>query len=90
MSQIKIQVLAIGELESGKNPRTGNMWYRRTLQAFTGEVVGNLPYYAPEEELTTMQAGDYMVDVAPAPGDRGRLEFRIGKLTAVRQPKATA
>jgi hypothetical protein len=88
MSQIKIQVLAIGELETGKG-RTGTDWYRRNLQCFTGEVVGQIPYYAEKEELERMQAGSYMVDVTPRAGDRGRLEFAIGKATAVNAPKAT-
>ncbi len=85
MSQSKIQVLAIGELQTGEG--RGGKWFRRTLQCFTGEVVGNIPYYAEESVLTGLQAGHYMVDVEARAGDRGRLEFAIGKLTPIPQAR---
>lgn len=87
MSQLKIQVLAIGKIETGKG-RTGADWYRRSLQCFTGEIVGQIPYYASEEELNALNAGWHMIDVEARAGDRGRLEFAIGKVTPVQTAKA--
>ena len=91
MSQIKIHVLAIGELKSGKstgsNPRE---WHRRSLQCFTGDIVGQIPYYADRSELESMQAGYYMAELYPEAGDRGSLQFRLGKLTPVTKSGAAA
>jgi len=87
-SQIKVQVLAIGELESGS--RNGRDWNRRTLQIFTGEVAGNHPYYADKEKLQDLQAGFYMIGIAARAGDRGRLEFAIGDMSPVSDIKAKA
>lgn len=89
MSQIKLQVLAIGELVEGKNSR-GDAWYRRELQCFVSDKVGVLPYYADRTVLEKLDAGFYTADLQPSAGDRGRLEFRIGNLlpTANIIPKA--
>ena len=89
MSQIKIQVLSIGELQSGKssgsNPRE---WFRRSLQCFTGQVVGNIPYYAEKDELEAMNAGEYMFNLEARAGDRGRLEYVLGSAQSVTRPQA--
>lgn len=88
MSQIKIQVLAIGEIVAGKttgaNPRE---WHRRSLQCFSpdNQIVGQIPYYAEKIELESMQAGSYMAELRAEAGDRGALQFRIGKLTPTKQ-----
>lgn len=82
MSQIKMQVLAIGELVEGKNSR-GETWYRRELQCFVTDKVGVLPYYADRTVLEKLEAGFYTADLQPLAGDRGRLEFRLGNLQAV-------
>ena len=86
MSQIKLQVLAIGQLDTGTS-RTGQAWFRRSLQCFTGDVVGQIPYYAEKDELEKMQAGYYMAELEGRAGDRGRLEYVLGKLTPVTQAK---
>lgn len=91
MSQIKIQVLAIGEIQSGRS--TGSSpreWHRRSLQCFTDQVVGQIPYYAEIAELESMQAGFYMADLKPEAGDRGALQFRLGKLSPVNSQKQAA
>jgi len=87
-AQVKIQVLVVGEKESGKS-RTGSEWFRKTLQVFTGEVAGNIPVFGTEEEVDAItQAGYYMADVVPRAGDRGRLEYVFGKLTPAKQAAA--
>ena len=86
MSQIKIQVLAIGQLSTGTS-RTGQPWFRRSLECFTGEVVGQIPYYAEKDALENMQAGYYMAELEARAGDRGRLEYVLGKLTPVTSGK---
>lgn len=80
MSQIKLHVLAIGAIDTGLS-RSGQPWFRRSLQCFTGDVVGQIPYYAPKDELEIMQAGYYMAELQGRAGDRGRLEYVLGKLT---------
>lgn len=82
MSQIKFQVLDIGEIVEGKNSR-GDAWYRRELQCFVAKKVGVLPYYADRAVLEKLEAGYYLADLEPSAGDRGRLEFRLGNLQAV-------
>ena len=83
---MRIQVLSIGELDSGKNSR-GDLWYRRTFQVFTADqVAGNIPVYASEEELNSYKAGGaYEADVRTVAGNNGRIELRITKLTPIKQ-----
>lgn len=88
MSQIKLQVLAIGELVSGKSTgANARDWHRRSLQCFSpdNQIVGQIPYYAEKSELESMLAGSYMAELRAEAGDRGALQFRIGKLTPAKQ-----
>ena len=88
MSQIKLQVLAIGQLESGKRTgQTGGEWNRRQLQCFTGTVVGQIPYYADKDELESMNVGEYLFELDARAGDRGRLEYVLGRATPVNRPQ---
>ena len=88
MAQIKFQVLAIGEYQTGKG-RTGTDWHRRSLQVFIGQVAGQIPYYATKEELDALKDGMYTAEVEPTQGDRGAIEFRISKvqqIAGIKQP----
>lgn len=86
-TQIKLQVLAIGELTSGTG-RNGNPWHRRTLQIFVDQIAGNHPCYGEKEDLEALQPGLYMADLAPQAADRGSVEFRLSNLKPVVAAKA--
>lgn len=79
---MRIQVLSIGSIESGKS-NTGREWHRRTFQVFTSDqVAGNIPVYGTVEELEAhKQGGVYEAEVTSAAGNNGRIELRITKLT---------
>lgn len=79
---MRIQVLSIGELVSGKG-KTGNDWHRRTFQVFTADqVAGNIPVYGELEELNSYkQGGSYDATIQTVAGLNGRIEIRIMKLT---------
>ncbi|ACT50583.1 hypothetical protein [Methylovorus glucosotrophus] len=81
-TQLKVQVLGVGEIENGTS-RNGGAWHRRTLQIWTGEIAGNHSVYADEDTLKNLMPGNYMVDVSPRAGDRGRVEFVITGITPV-------
>jgi len=85
-AQIKINLLLVGELETGKSV-SGREWNRRTCQVFTGEVAGNIPVYGTVEELSDLKQGYAMVDVVPRAGDSGRLEMRFENLKTITQGK---
>ena len=85
-AQIKVNILLVGEEETGKNDR-GGIWFRRTCQMFTGEVAGNIPVYGTQEELAELKTGPALVEVTPRAGNNGRLEMRLGKVTPTVQSK---
>lgn len=83
---MRVQVMHIGELESGKG-QNGREWHRRTFQMFTADqVAGNLPVYGTIEELESYkQAGVYEAETGSRAGNNGRIELVIKKLTPVKQ-----
>lgn len=82
---MRLQVLAIGQIDSGKSAQ-GREWHRRTFQVFTADqVAGNIPVYGEKEELESYkQGGQYDATVQTASGQNGRIELRITKLTPVK------
>ena len=82
---MRLQVLAIGETQSGKG-QSGRDWHRRTFQVFTADqVAGNIPVYGELEELNSYkQGGAYDATVQTVAGANGRIELRINKLTPVK------
>jgi len=82
---MRIQVLAIGETDSGKS-QNGREWHRRTFQVFTADqVAGNIPVYGELDELNAYkQGGQYEADIRSVAGQNGRIELRITKLTPVK------
>ena len=85
-SQQKIQVLAVGDLQTGDR-QGGGKWHRKTLQIWTGEVAGNHVFYAEPDVLETLAPGYYMIDVYPRAGARGAIEFTITNISPVGQVK---
>lgn len=83
---MRVQVLAIGEIESGKNATTGRVWTRRTFQMFTADqIAGNHVVYGEEEELNSYKAGGtYEAEIKSRAGNRGAIELVITKLTPVK------
>lgn len=82
MSDLKIQVLAVGQPQSGNN--NGRAWNRVQLQVFAGEIACNHTVYADNvEDLQQYKSGFYMAKLNPRAGQNGRLEFSIGELTPV-------
>jgi len=91
--QKNIQILAIGELEEGKNQTTGRAYTRRRFQCFDmdEQIVGTHVVYAPKEELLAYtERGHYIATITTQTGDRGEFDFRITKLTLNIKPKASA
>jgi len=86
---MRVQVLAIGEIETGKNNTTGRAWTRRTFQMFTADqVAGNHTVYGTEEELNSYKAGGtYDADIKTRAGNRGAIEMYIAKLTPAKAPQ---
>lgn len=82
---MRIQVLSIGQTDSGKS-NTGREWHRRTFQVFTSDqVAGNIPVYGELEELEAYkQGGQYDAEIRTVAGNNGRIELRITKLTPVK------
>lgn len=83
---MRIQVLSIGETQSGKSPN-GRDWHRRTFQVFLAEnqVAGNIPIYGELEELNSYkQGGAYDAQTSAQAGQNGRIELRINKLVPVK------
>ena len=85
---MRLQVLAIGDLQSGKS-NSGREWNRRTFQVFTADqVAGNIPVYGELEELNSYkQGGTYDATVQTTAGQNGRIELRITKLTPAKAPQ---
>lgn len=82
---MRVQVLSIGETDSGKNQR-GENWFRRTFQVFCldDQVAGNIPVYGTEEELNSYkQGGAYEATTRARSGQNGRIELAITKLTQI-------
>jgi hypothetical protein len=73
---IQIQVLSIGETESGKNRAGTGEWHRRTFQVYDIEakVAGNIPVYGDLDKLNSYkEGGKYTAIVKNRAGDNGRL-----------------
>jgi len=83
---MRIQVLSIGETQSGKS-QGGREWHRRTFQVFCADsqVAGNIPIYGELDELNSYkQGGAYDAQTSAHAGQNGRIELRINKLVAVK------
>lgn len=83
---MRIQVLSIGETQSGKNTRGGD-WHRRTFQVFCLDslVAGNIPIYGELDELNSYkQGGAYEAITTAQAGQNGRIELRINKLNSIK------
>lgn len=78
-TQVKLQVLAVGEITSGQS-RSGQSWNRRVLQVFVDQIAGNHSVYGEKEALEQLQPGFYMGDLAPRAADRGSVEFALTNL----------
>lgn len=84
---MRVQVLSIGETQSGKTQR-GDEWHRRTFQVYCpdGQVAGNIPVYGKLEDLNSYkQGGLYEAETTARAGQGGRIEISINKLTPVKQ-----
>lgn len=78
--QMPVKVLVAGEVreytgEGGRKSRS------RTLQCFTGDVVGEIRHYLREDEPDEIQPGDYMATIGWS-NYQGRLQPRILGLEA--------
>jgi hypothetical protein len=83
---IQIQVLSIGETESGKSQR-GTEWHRRTFQVYDidAKVAGNIPVYGDLDKLNSYkEGGKYTAVVRNRAGDNGRLVPSIVDLLPVK------
>ena len=83
---MKIQVLAIGEIASGKS-QNGREWHRRTFQVFVPEsqLAGNIPVYGVLSELDSYkQGGYYDASMSCRAGQNGRLELAFTKLIPIK------
>lgn len=80
---MKLQVLSIGEVTSGKSQATGREWHRRIFQVFCidSQVAGNVPVYGDLEKLASYkQGGVYNADVNASAGNNGKIELQISNL----------
>ena len=80
---MKVQVLAIGIVKSGKGA-TGREWHRRTFQVFVidSQVSGNIPVYGELDDLKEYKTGGlYDAATEARAGQNGRIELVITKLT---------
>lgn len=73
-TQEKIQVLAVLNESGGRGAET---WKRRSLQCFTGTVVGAIRLY---DDSVEVEPGYYMVTTDWRAGQNGRLEKVITKV----------
>ncbi len=82
MAETKIQILAVGEPQSGTN--NGRNWNRVQLQIFTGQTACNHTVYGESlEELSQFKPGFYMASLNERAGNRGQLEFTLGELKPI-------
>lgn len=86
---MRIQVLSIGQTDSGKSAQTGREWHRRTFQVFCvdDQVAGNIPVYGELDELNAYkQGGAYEAVTSARAGANGRIELAITKLNQIVKP----
>lgn len=82
-----VQVLAIGETQSGISKGTGNPWNRRTFQVFVPEfqVAGNIQVFGDLAELHSYkEGGKYEAKTEARPGNNGQISIAITKMTPMK------
>lgn len=81
-----VQVLAIGETQSGISKTSGNPWNRRTFQVFVPEsqIAGNIQVFGDLDELNSYkEGGKYEAKTEARAGNNGQINIAITKMTPV-------
>jgi hypothetical protein len=87
-SQLKGQILDIGEKLSGTSRSNGRAWQCRVCEIFVDRKAGNHRIFGTDEELEALSTGYAMFEISPVVGDGGQMEFGITKVTPISQPQA--